>query len=84
MKTFKRTNLPDQIKYNNEIYKRAVLGSKFHPFNFNTQIEMLKIEGFKVVIIEVLQTCLKGVNSFFGTPYKPTKWIYTNYKPSEK
>jgi len=61
MKTFNRTSLPEQIKYNGLVYTR------------NTgEIPV----GCKCVKVLVLQTILKTKRDLFGQPYKPTEWIY--------
>ncbi len=83
MKTFKRTNLPEEIKYNGETYfynptiSGGMTASGTNPEKVNKAV---KSTGKKAVLVEVLQSSLKGVKDLRGNYYQPRKHIFTNYK----
>lgn len=63
MKTFNRTYLPEQIKYNGKIYK--VCG--------NPTLTRPEKNFIKVL---VLSRNLKGRTDLYGNLYKPTEWYF--------
>lgn len=71
MKKFNRTNLPEQIKYNNAIYKPDYNGS-----DVKQRIKQYNTENKKFVIVNVLSKNLKGKTDLRGNNYKPTVWIF--------
>lgn len=62
MKTFKRTNLPENIRYNGEVYKLDLSNDR---------------QFKKTVIVEVLSPQLKNRTDLWGKPYKPTRFYFT-------
>ena len=81
MKTFKRTYIPESIKYNGETYTmNATISGAMSANNTRpvTVLEALKSTGKKGVLVEVLSLSLKGKTDLHGQEYKPTKWIFTN------
>jgi len=80
MKTFKKSFLPDSIKYNNEVYflNSDISGSmKASETSPKKVLESLKTTGRKGILVEVLSTNLKGVTDLHGNLYKPSIWIFT-------
>lgn len=78
MKTFKRTSLPREIKYNGKIFTRNN--------DLSNDLALGKTSIFKLstltqpnpcILVEVLPAWLKGVSDLHGRPYKPTQWIFT-------
>ncbi|MFT6879126.1 MAG: hypothetical protein ACJARG_000050 [Arcticibacterium sp.] len=83
MKVFKRTYLPESIKYNNEVfwYNGHISGSmKASNTRPNKVIEALKTTGKKGIVLEVLSSRLKGKTDLRGNYYRPTVHIFTNQK----
>jgi len=81
MKIFNRTSLPEQIKYNGEIYalnttiSAGMNQSSTPPAKV---IEALRSTGKKGILVNVLSRNLKGVRDLHGKEYPPSKWIFTN------
>lgn len=75
MKTFTRTSLPLEIKYNNITYKLntniSTFGMKISDF-----INLQKSIGKKIVLCKVLSSALKNRTDLYGLPYMPTQWIF--------
>lgn len=83
METFQRANLPEQIKYNGETYFfnptiTASMTASGTPAR--STVLAINTKGKKAVIVEVLQTRLKGIKDLHGNFYKGSKHIFTNYK----
>lgn len=83
MKTFKRTSLPEEIKYNGETYRQnstitgGMMASNTRP---EKVIDALKSTGKKGILVEVLSSKLKGKTDLHGQPYRASKFIFTNEK----
>lgn len=71
MKTFKRTYLPDQIRYNNKVYEVDIELSSLYSMG---KINTIPKDAIK---IEVLSKNLKGKSDLYGKPYVPTIFIFT-------
>jgi hypothetical protein len=69
MKTFNRSSLPEQIKYNGKVYKRIQRGITDGPKD---------LTGRKLIRVKVLSTKLKGKLDLHNRPYNPTTWIFIN------
>ena len=80
MKTFKRSSLPENIKYNGKILKFDSVNSgianagKLHSYIINE----LKRAKKTVCIVEVLNTRLKGKTDLHGRPYTSNRFIFTS------
>lgn len=75
MKIFYRTSLPEQIKYNGNIYKRD-----------SDKTSLLR-DGILLsgqckgsVIVKVLARKLRGKENLHGKPYQPTQFVYSKSK----
>lgn len=80
MKTFERTHLPETVKYNGEIYTyNATITAGMNQSNTRPEnvIKALKTTGKKGILVNVLQTNLKGVRDLRGNYYQPRPNIYT-------
>lgn len=83
MKQFSRTYLPDEVKYNGEIYKanaRITSAMIANNTSLRTISETLKKEGRKMIVVNVLSRRLRGMTNLHGKPYQPTKHIFTTNK----
>ena len=83
MKHFNKTYLVDSINYNGEnYYCNAAMSGAMSANNTKPSLvsQVLKKEGRKGVLVNVLSKELKGKTDLHGQPYKPTKWIYTTIK----
>ncbi|MDO6737061.1 hypothetical protein [Wenyingzhuangia sp. 2_MG-2023] len=81
MKTFKKSYLPDQIKYNGEIYKlNSTISGGMEASGTSPKkvLEALKTTGRKGVLVEVHNPRLKNKTDLHGQTYKPSKFIFTN------
>ena len=83
MKQYNKTYLPDEIIYNGSTYKAAA-GITSAMIANNTSLKTiettLKLEGRKMVVVNVLSNPLKGKTDLYGQPYKPSKHIFTTTK----
>lgn len=70
MKTFVRANMPDEIKYNNKIYKASASLSVIY------EIKSRALINKDVIRVEVLPSRLKNKTDLFGRYYRPSVWIY--------
>ena len=80
MTTFKKTSLPEEIKYNGETYTHnATISGSMGASNTNPRktIEAVKSTGKKAVLVEVLSRNLKGKKDLHGQPYKASQFIFT-------
>ena len=80
MKTFKRTSLPEEIKYNGERYTHnATISGAMTASNTSPQktIEAVKSTCKKAVLVEVLSRNLRRRTDLHGQPYKPSQFIFT-------
>jgi len=81
MKTFKKSFLPDSIKYNNENYTlNSTISGGMNVSSTSPKkvIEALKTTGKKGILVEVLSNNLKGKTDLHGKLYQPSKFIFTN------
>lgn len=81
MKTFKKTYLPEEIKYNGETYKfngDISAAMKLSRTNPQKTIEAVKSTGKKAVLVEVMNPKLKGIKDLRGNNYTPSQFIFTN------
>lgn len=81
MKQFSRTYLPDEVKYNGEIYKanaRITSAMIANNTSLKTISATLKKEGRKAICVNVLSKNLKGKTDLYRQPYKPMQHIFTN------
>ena len=81
MKQFSRTYLPDEVKYNGEIYKanaRITSAMIVNNTSLKTISATLKKEGRKAICVNVLSKNLKGKTDLYRQPYKPMQHIFTN------
>lgn len=79
MKTFKRTFVPDQIKYNGKIYKVNVTisaGMQLSRTDPKKVITATKSTGKSAILVQVLNSNLKGIRDLHGNFYQPTNWIF--------
>ena len=69
MKTF--AHLPEKLTSKGIIFKmNPELSAK----------NRLPVNGKKYRVVYVMSKNLKGKKDFFGKPYEPTKWVYTEEK----
>lgn len=78
MKIFNRTYLPETITYNGSVYKMEQSSANENSSRYDVMDLMCK--GKKCIRVNVLSRKLKGKTDFFGQPYRPTTWIFTNIK----
>lgn len=80
MKTFNKSNLPENVNYNGEIYTLDIkLTSLNHALPREVELTALN-QNKKVVTVKVMLTNLKGKKDFHGQPYKPNVWIFSRSK----
>ena len=70
MKIFNRTNLPLNIKYNNNTYKFNAKASGIYSVSKQTPLN-------KFVFVDVLSRNLRNRTNLHGQPYNPSRFIFT-------
>lgn len=78
MKTFNKTYLPEEIVYNGLTYKpnTAVSNLTIQNIKLSDYVNVLKSNGYNLVLCNVLSKNLKGKIDLHNQPYKPTQWIF--------
>jgi len=80
MKQYNKTYLPDEITFNGESYKangRISTAVMLNNTSLKTVQNTLKMEGRKMIVVNVMSKSLKGKSDLYGHPYKPNKHIFT-------
>lgn len=69
MKTYKKTSIPDEIRYKERVYTLDRIATSDYKDNIQPSLP--------AVIVSVLPTNLKWRVDIHGAFYKPTIWIFT-------
>lgn len=80
MKTFNKTDLPDEIEYNGKKFtlnKEISWARDRNDTDLKIIQNTLKLEKRQAILVKVLSKNLRHKLDIHNKPYQPTEWIFT-------